>query len=128
MRLSEYRQDYQFSGQASDVARALSFSGIAVVWVFVDHRGNTYQLSQELLLPAALIIGGLALDLLQYGWSAAVWGAHARYHEKRGVSGNDELTSPRWFNWPALACFWLKLALVTAAYVFLLRYMIERLW
>ena len=124
MRLAEYRQDYyQFSGKASDVARTLSFSGIAVVWVFVDRHGNTYQLSRELLIPAALIVASLALDLLQYGLSTAVWGAFARHHERRGVARTAELNAPNWFNWPSLGCFWLKLLLVIVAYCYLLKYL-----
>lgn len=123
MDLDGFRKSYyERSGKASDVARQLSFAGIALIWIFKAERGGPDSVPTELYLPAVLFVVALALDLLQYAWGAFIWGAFCRYKEKKGVNPNAELVAPPWFNWPALACFWLKLAAVVAAYWLVFNY------
>ena len=130
MNLADYRSHYyELSGKASDVARTLALSGIAVIWVFAigGHDGN-YKLPHELLSPGLFIVLSLFFDLAQYVIGASTWGIFARHHEKRGVDSDAELTAPPWFNWPALACFFLKLACVAAAYIQLIWFLWGRLF
>lgn len=129
MNLGDYRQAYyEHSGKASDVARTLALSGLAVIWIFAVEKDGHQTLPTSLLWPGALIVTCLALDLLQYVIAAAIWGGFARHHEKKRVSADRELVAPAWFNWPALACFWGKLATVMAAYGFLLTHLLRTLF
>lgn len=126
MKISDYQEVYrELSGKASELSRTLALSGIAVIWVFaVTTKDGQQKLPDALLWPGILIIGSLALDLLQYLLSAAVYGIYARLLEYRKVSHDKDLDPhPRWFNWPANACYWGKLGGVFAAYYFLLDYM-----
>ncbi len=117
MKLTDYRNDYYaLSGKASDVARQLALAGIAVVWIFKNERGGPLAVPKELLVPAALFVVTLALDLFQYVLSTIIWGFFSRHHERKGIAADAELSAPKYFNWPALACFWGKLLSVLLGY------------
>ena len=123
MNVSDYRRDYyDFSKKASDIARQLSFAGIALIWVFKSTHGAELIIPRQLLWPSALFIVALALYLLQAVYATFVWGSFARYHENRHIGANDELDAPAWFNWPTLACFWGKVLAVIVAYGFTLSF------
>jgi len=116
MNLEEIRaKNWERTGRASDVARQLSFAGIAGIWAM---REPGTLLSYSLRLAAALFILALALDFIQYAWSATFWSFWHRRKEKEGAAG--ELLFPRWFNWPADWCFYPKLAAVLIGYAVLL--------
>jgi hypothetical protein len=123
-KLSEFKKDYQeLSGKASDVARQLSFAGIAIIWIFRVNKDSGVTLNSELILPTILLCCSLACDLLQYIWGSIVWGSFHRYHEKRTDSKYDpELTAPPILNWPSLAFFYLKLIGVILSYIFIIKY------
>jgi hypothetical protein len=126
LKIPDYQEVYrELSGKASELARTLALSGIAVIWVFaVTTKDGHQKLPDALLWPGILIVASLALDLLQYVLSAAVYGIYARALEYKKVSREEDLAAhPRWLNWPANACYWLKLGGVFAAYCFLLDYM-----
>jgi len=127
MTLSDYLASYyELSGKASDVARQLAFAGIAVIWVFHEGRGSAVAVPATLIVPAALFIGGLACDLLQYASGTLIWGAFHRIQEQRlGAGSKKPLTAPAYFNWPGLFFFWSKLVLVLLAYALLLAYMMR---
>lgn len=123
MKISDYRADYYaFSSKTSEIARQLSFAGIALVWVFKPKDAEPIAIPPELLWPAGLFVLALALDLLHAAYGTFVWGAFSRYHEKRHIGAEHELDAPAWFNWPSLAFFWGKVLAVIAAYVVTLRY------
>ena len=129
MKLSGYRQDYYyFSGQASNVSRQLAFAGIALVWVFKEDDGSVYQLASELWAPIVALMLSLTFDLVQYIVAAIVWGSYHRYQEKK-VSSSDkvkgvdpEIYAPRYFNWPMLILYYLKICLVVVAYALMISY------
>ena len=108
---------YELSGKASDAVRQLAFAGIAVIWVFKSERNGVVSVPEELLLPGLLIVAGLFLDLLQYVLAALLWGRYARGQERRGAAPDQALAAHPAINWPALACYYLKIVLVLAAYV-----------
>jgi hypothetical protein len=125
MILQDYRDAYYaHSKNASDTSRQLCFAGIAVIWLFRDPKGGPIAVPIELFLPTSLFVFALALDLFQYVAATAIWGFFARYHERLKKSEDQELSSSKYLNWPALGCFWGKLFLVLLAYVFLFRYAI----
>ncbi len=126
MNVNDYRDTYYtLSGKASDVSRQLSFAGIALVWIFKAEKGGPLAVPEPLLLPAALFVLALALDLLQYVYGSLAWGLFARYHEARQTPKATELLAPMYINWPAIACFWLKLAVAMASYVLVFRYIMS---
>lgn len=130
MRLSDYRQTYyEFSGTASEVARKLAFAGIAFVWIFKTSNGTTPGIPHELILPAGLLVLALALDLFQYVAATAIWGVFQWREEAklRDINDDPELCSPRWFKWPQMILFILKLVAVCLCYVILCIY-VWRIW
>jgi hypothetical protein len=125
MKLSDYRKTYyEYSGKASDVARQLSFAGIALVWVFKLDSKPIPNIPEQLFFPAALLTAALALDLLQYTISAMVWGSFARSQEKLRSSKEEDpiLSAPRFYNWPGLSFFWTKIVVVIWAYMLIFKY------
>lgn len=100
------------TAKASDVARQLSFAGLAVIWILREDSGN--PISAPLLAPLILFVLSLALDLLQYVWCSVIWTAF--YIHKDGIHRSDDVRVdiPPWINRPTYACFYLKLlALLT---------------
>ncbi len=123
MKLKDYRDTYYgLSAKASDVSRQLSFAGIAFIWIFKSEKGGSLSISPDLLWPALLFAGALALDLMHYVLGSLIWGVFARYREYKGNKDEDELDAPAYFNWPTLFCFWAKVIFVVTAYVLVLEY------
>jgi hypothetical protein len=128
MTLEEYRKDYySFSTKASELSRQLSFAGIALIWLFKLEKGGPLDVPATLLLPAFLFCLSLALDLAHAVIGTIVWGAFARQHERKGVKDDAELDASAWLNWPALVCFWGKLASVFVGYVLVLSHIAAQL-
>jgi hypothetical protein len=123
MKLEDYRDTYYtFSAKASDVARQLSFAGIALIWVFKTEKIGPLAIPGPLLWPAFLFIATLALDLFQSVFGSLIWGAFSHYHERKGITDEEEVDSPAYFTWPMLFCFWMKLFALATGYVFVLFY------
>ena len=124
-KLSDFRADYQwFSGKASDVARQLSFAGIALIWIFKIDGKPIPIIPEKLLSPAVLFILTLTFDLLQYSVASLIWGAFARYQEKKRDKINEDpvLSAPKYYNWPSISFFWAKLIFVFWAYALIFKY------
>jgi len=130
VQLSDARDAYQeFSGKASELARQLSFAGIAVVWVF---RRETPGLSltvvpSVLVGPALCFCCSLAADLLQYITATIAWGTFHRIEEQKLIKLGDDpaLDAPRWINWPQTTFFILKLAFVAIGYGWLVSFLVR---
>ena len=119
----------QRSTTASTICRQLAFAGIAIVWLFRSNpkaSALTAQLEPEFVLAALFIVFGLAFDLTQYIYGSLAWGILNRVLEKRNISRELEFTVHPAINWPALACFWLKLICVAFAYATILVDLSER--
>lgn len=129
MNLAKYREAVDaYSGKASEVARTLSLSGIAVIWVFAVQDSSGHALPRELLLPSLLIVAHLALDLVHYLVGYLMWVTFCRFHERKGVGEEAPLDAPSWINWPGNFIFWLKFAAVIAAYYFLSSFLLRVLF
>lgn len=117
MKLADSRKAYQaFSSKASDIARQLGFAGVGIIWLF--RTGS--QISDALVPPAVLIVVGLAFDLLQCVYGAAVWGAfHNRKARELEFDEEVSFTVPAIINWPTNFFFWGKLLLIALAYAYL---------
>jgi hypothetical protein len=124
MTLREIRNDYYgYTRQTSEIARYLALAGIGVIWIFRVQAGDKIALPRELVLPTALLIIGLALDLLQYVVASLIWGIYGRLKEKAGIKNDEEFKAPRQLNWPTIFFFWAKLVPVTLAYYFILAFL-----
>ena len=118
---------YEASKKASEIARQLSFAGIALIWIFKQEKGGISDLPGVLLLPAALFVIALALDLIQYFLASGIWSLYARHLESQGIAEDAEVDAPVWFNWPTLFCFWVKLVFVILGYWLMLHYILATL-
>jgi hypothetical protein len=107
---------YFYSRKASDVARQLSFAGIAIVWMFKPGNNLNLVMPHNLLIPLFFFSLSLFFDLLHYIYSTVVWGCFHRIEEKKGKEPEAELTIPPWFNWPSITLFSLKLLFVIVGY------------
>lgn len=124
---------YTHSGSASAVGRQLAFGGLALVWIFKVSVAGVDRVPPDLLPAATLLAVALGFDLLQYVAASLLWGVYHRWKEvqfakmlKRGETPPADFKAPRWINWPAIACFVLKLLLLVLGYVFLVRALIAR--
>lgn len=128
MKLQDARQAYyDYSGKASDVARTLSFAGIALIWVFKVEGNDAPRVPNELVFPALLLAASLACDLLQYASASIFWGVFHRVKEKDSSATEDlEFQAPRWINWPTNVFFWGKLGFVAWGFALLVSYTLKR--
>lgn len=128
MKLSAARESYySHSGSASSAARQIAFAGVAVIWVF-----NQPQSDLPIHLPVPLgwallfLCVSLAMDLLQYTTSAAIWGLYSRHQEKKfrhRFHEDPDIEPPAIVNWPGIGFFWGKLTTLLAAYVVIASYL-----
>jgi hypothetical protein len=118
VKLSEIREEYYFqTGKASDVARQLSYAGLAAVWVFKSGDGGVPSVPAELYPAAMLFATALFFDLMQYRVAAARWMKQNFEAEETGKRPEDEVKVPgsihdasRWFT------TW-KVRLVSVGYI-----------
>ncbi len=121
MNLEEVDEAYAIrSSILSDIARKLSFAGIAIVWIFsggTPANAESVHVPTGLRFPAVLWKVALGIDLLQYAYSTFAWGVFHRIKEKGlGVNSTKSFDAPAAINYPTLTLFWLKLAAVGTAY------------
>jgi len=124
MKLKDARELYYFfSGKTSDIVRQLGLAGVAIVWLFKVDIAGAPKVPEAMVVPLALIVAGLTLDLLHYAVATCLWGFLQRHKENAGTTDDDEFLAPRQINWPALVLFALKIVFIGAAYVLLLRHL-----
>jgi hypothetical protein len=128
MKLQDYRDTfYTFTGKASDISRQLAFAAIAVIWLFKSDEKGQLSIPNELVLPGILVVSALTLDLLQYCLGAGIWYSFYRSQEKQRALEDKEITHSVWLERPLSAIFWIKVALVVAAYCLILVYLVRML-
>jgi hypothetical protein len=116
---------HQFSGQASDNVRKLSFAAIGVIWVLKPAAGaQAIALPRLLLLAGILSVCALGFDFLQYVYGTIAWGAVHRYRDTHRILDRP---APRQINWPTNIFFAMKVLCVAVAYALLLDHMIGTL-
>ncbi len=127
MKLKDARENYyDFSRKTSDIVRQLGFAGIALIWIFKTESNGKQILPGDLIQAATFIITGLTFDLLHAVAGTAAWGIYHRYKETTGTKERAEFLAPRWINWGSIVFFWVKTLLMVIAYIYLLRFLINR--
>ena len=127
MNLQDYRETYyEFSGIASEVARKLSFAGIALVWLFKIESTPIPKVPEALILPTGLLALSLTFDLLQYITASAIWGIFQWHQENKleNIADNPELSAPKILKFPQFIFFWTKLLLAMIAYMLIVKYIL----
>lgn len=127
--LDDYRVVAEYyTGKASDVARTLALSGLAIIWIFKQDGDNGPQLSDAFFAPALWLVVALVLDLLQYVIGAVIWTAFHRRHELRGRMPEDKVSAHPF--WPRVLdlVFGGKVLAVGTAYCLLLAFLLKQLF
>jgi hypothetical protein len=121
MKLEEARDAYyESTDKTSELARTLSFSGIAVAWVIRIGEAGSIGYNPILNWVFIAYVLALTVDLLQYVTKALTWGIFNHLMHRRGVKLDDEVDPPRWFN-NAPIFFWVfKLLLAASGSILLL--------
>lgn len=128
MNLNDAREHYYaHTGKASDIVRQLGLAGIALVWIFKTDVAGKIVVPQALIPVSILIVAGLAADLLQYVFGSLCWGIFGHIKDTPDCDPEAPLRAPAWINAPAIICFWIKIILISTAYVLLLRYLWSQL-
>jgi len=129
MKLEDYREDfYTFSGKVSDACRQLSFSGIAVIWIFKKDIEGKPTIPHSLLWPGLLLVCALATDLLHYFVAALIWKQYYRAKEDAGVAEDEELPLHSIWRERIISCFYyLKISLVIIAFVLIVSFFIRNI-
>jgi hypothetical protein len=123
MKLKDARDYYYFnSGKTSDLIRQVGLAGIAIIWIF---KSQALQIPQPLIRPLWLIALGLVFDLLQYSVGTLVWGVYQRRKELNKTKEDEEFKAPRWFNWPGISFFVLKVCSIGIAYYYIISFLIH---
>jgi hypothetical protein len=112
---------FEFSERLSELIRKLVLSGIALVWLFSGGsfvRADEVEIQGRLVWPLALLLAAAAVDLSQYVYLTVAHWVIAKSGERKQTSFDG--TYPRWLAPPAEAMFWLKVALATVGWLWLL--------
>jgi hypothetical protein len=127
--LSAFRKSYDyFSGKVSEGVRTLSFSAIAIVWIFrVDGGAGTIHFQEDLLDGLMWAVAALLLDFLQYLYGTVAWGVFCRLHERKKVADDKELYANPKINWPTNILFYLKIVFILIAYINLSYFVLAKL-
>lgn len=128
MKLSEYKEDYYaFTGKLSDINRQIAFAGIGLIWIFKDNSDSKILINEELILPAMLIVIGLAFDMLQYIYQSLTWSIFYTYYKRKGKSEDKKIKSPEYLNYPAWFFFIVKIVLIILAYILIFTFLSKNL-
>jgi hypothetical protein len=108
----------------SAVARQLAFAGLAIVWIFKVTSNGSPSIPGNLRVPALLLIGTLAADLLQYICSASSWGLFELLMERKFQTeelneADQKFGAPNSINWLGNSFLMIKVGLLAVAYVWL---------
>lgn len=127
MKLNDSRENYYFySGKTSDIVRYMALAGFGVIWALKSEFA--LEGVSKIYLPYALIFLGITilLDLMQYVIGTALWGIYNRKQEiKLELNEQKNISPGKYFNWPTLIPFWLKVITIFIAYTFILLWVIQ---
>ncbi len=136
MKLSEYRKDADyFSSSASAINRSLSYSGIAIIWLFSQTEENYIVLDKILLFALLGLALSLLVDLAQYcvGYFR-VDQFHRQQelasHNDRGTIIEDEIDvlAPTGIKKITTILFWCKISSNGIAYTLIIIFLLSNIF
>jgi len=136
MKLSEYRKDSDYySSSASSINRGLSFSGIAIIWLFTQSGTNRLVLEKLMIASLVLLALSLLLDLIQYCYGFYKWNKFYREqelksHEASGkiIEDTIDVLAPTSISNIINTMFWFKISLNISAYILILLFLVNHLF
>jgi hypothetical protein len=111
--------------KSSEIMRQLALGGIAIIWIFKVDAGQRQTIPTELFWPGLFLVLALLCDLVQYIVKSEWWRIVTKRNEENNVS--DFAVSP-WLGRIVDSFYWIKMSAVGAAYVFLVRFLILKLF
>ncbi len=124
MKLGEAKSAYyELSKSASSVARQLGFAGIAIIWLFCNHKDGAINIPSALIYPTIFIVISLGFDLMQYVIGSLIWGSFNRINEKKDLNDESNVEASKYLNYPSLFFYWGKIITVIISYVLILIYL-----
>lgn len=105
------------TARASDIGRQLALAGLAVIWI--ARESALTPIASSLIAPLLGFVVFLAFDLMQYIWCSIIWTVFYLRHEGVHKSDESRVDIPAWINRPTYLFFWLKLAALLAAWIWL---------
>lgn len=129
MKIEDYKNDYEYySGKLSEITRHLSFMGFGVVWILIGGLDSFSQGFIPILLKwvLGLLVFFQLLDILHYLYQTITWFKYFRKLEKEcgPTCKKDDFTAPEKYANRAWYIYWMKIAIVIAAFILLLIYII----
>lgn len=136
MKLSKYREDSDYySRSASSINRNLSFSGIAIIWLFTQSEESGLELQRILIISLALLAISLLIDLLQYCFGFYKWSKFHRQQELNTIQAGQELDeekidvlAPTGIKSVIDTFFWLKIGSNIIAYALIIIFLVDKIF
>jgi hypothetical protein len=122
-----------FSNQASSVNRSLALAGVAIIWIFKKPVDGQPVVHGLLNFPLWCLAISLGLDLLQYTFGAIAWNIfyERKYYlwKKQGYppAYAKDINAPNGISLPISFLFLAKIVFMLIAYVYILRYLLDKL-
>ena len=129
MKIKDYKKAYEgFSDKLSEITRYLSFMGFGVIWILI---GGLDGFNQSFIPPLlkwvlALLVLFQIFDILHYLYQTITWYNHfKRLENEHGTTcKRDDFAAPDKYANRAWCIYWAKIAIVIAAFILLLIYII----
>jgi hypothetical protein len=136
MKLSEYRKDSDYySSSASSINRGLSFSGIAIIWLFTQSGGNELVLEKILLIALSLLALSLLVDLIQYCFGFYKWSKFHRAEELKAhgtqgkiIEDDVDILAPTSTKAIIDTLFWIKIILNMTGYILIITFLVKNVF
>jgi hypothetical protein len=113
--------------KTGDTVRQLAFAGLALIWIFKETQATgIIILAKHLVIAGFVLILALAVDLLQAIGSALILSLSVFQIGDLKKNENDDITFPKVWILVLYILWYLKVALVAAAYFILLSYLADQ--
>lgn len=136
MKLSEYRKDADYySSSASSINRGLSFSGIAIIWIFTQGTNSEIGIHKILLFSLSLLALSLLFDLFQYCFGFYKWDSFHREHELKAhdthgkiIEDEIDVLGPTSTKKIINFIFWFKIGFNIIAYILIIYFLFNNVF
>ena len=130
MKLQEAKDAYyESTATLSELTRKLVYVGVGIIWILRvgGNQAGGLVFDKKLLVPLALFILSIVLDVLQYAYKSVAWLIYYEIKHRGGLSDEDIIDPSDSLNVPAYIFFVTKVFSGFAAFVILLARISEQL-